>query len=34
MKMYEKFTPKEAKRIWDKFELIHTPKRRSWLNMA
>ena len=32
--LYEKFTPKEAKRIWDKFEFVHTPKHGSWLNMA
>ena len=31
---YETFEPKEAKRIWDKFEFIFTPKHGSWLNMA
>jgi len=31
---YETFEPKEAKRIWDKFEFIYTPKHGSWLNMA
>lgn len=31
---YEVFEPKEAKRIWDKFEFIYTPKHGSWLNMA
>jgi len=32
--LYETYTPKEAKRIWDRFELIYTPKHGSWLNMA
>lgn len=32
--LYELFTPDEAKRIWDKFEFIYTPKHGSWLNMA
>ena len=31
---YERFPPKEAKAIWDRFELIYTPKHGSWLNMA
>lgn len=31
---YETFEPTEAKRIWDKFEFIYTPKHGSWLNMA
>ena len=31
---YETFEPKEAKRIWDRFEFIFTPKHGSWLNMA
>lgn len=31
---YEAFEPKEAKRIWDRFEFIYTPKHGSWLNMA
>jgi len=31
---YDTFEPDEAKRIWDRFELIHTPKHGSWLNMA
>lgn len=31
---YEAFEPEEAKRIWDKFEFIFTPKHGSWLNMA
>lgn len=31
---YEAFPPAEAKRIWDRFEFIYTPKHGSWLNMA
>jgi hypothetical protein len=31
---YETFEPVEAKRIWDKFEFVYTPKHGSWLNMA
>jgi len=32
--LYEAFEPKEAKRLWDRFEFIYTPKHGSWLNMA
>jgi len=32
--LYETFTAEEAKRIWDRFEFIFTPKHGSWLNMA
>jgi len=32
--LYETFSPEEAKRIWDRFEFIYTPKHGSWLNMA
>lgn len=32
--LYEVFPPAEAKRIWDRFEFIYTPKHGSWLNMA
>jgi len=32
--LYERFSPIEAKRIWDRFEFIFTPKHGSWLNMA
>jgi DDE superfamily endonuclease len=32
--LYEAYPPKEAKRIWDRFEFIYTPKHGSWLNMA
>ncbi len=32
--LYETFEPQQAKRIWDRFEFIYTPKHGSWLNMA
>ena len=32
--LYEVFDPEEAKRVWDRFEFIYTPKHGSWLNMA
>jgi len=32
--LYERFSPEEAKRIWDQFEFVFTPKHGSWLNMA
>ncbi len=32
--LYQTFSPCEAKRIWDRFEFIYTPKHGSWLNMA
>jgi hypothetical protein len=32
--LYETFPPDEAKRIWDRFEFVYTPKHGSWLNMA
>ncbi len=31
---YETFLPEEAKRLWDRFEFIYTPKHGSWLKMA
>src|SRR4030043_848149 len=31
---YETFRPKKAKRLWDRFEFVYTPKHGSWLNMA
>ena len=31
---YEAFEPAEAKRLWDRFEFVYTPKHGSWLNMA
>jgi hypothetical protein len=32
--LYEAFEPAEAKRLWDKLEVHHTPKHGSWLNIA
>jgi hypothetical protein len=32
--LYEAFQPEEAKRIWDRFEFIYTPKHGSWINMG
>ena len=32
--LYEAFAPKEARRIWERFEFVYTPKHGSWLNMA
>jgi hypothetical protein len=32
--LYQTFAPPEAKRIWDHFEFVYTPKHGSWLNMA
>lgn len=32
--LYETFPPGEAKRIWDRFDFVYTPKHGSWLNMA
>lgn len=32
--LYEVFSPGEAKRLWDRFEFIFTPKHGSWLNVA
>lgn len=32
--LYETFEPDEAKRLWDRFEFVYTPKHGSWLNMA
>ena len=31
---YETFIPEAAKRLWDRFEFVYTPKHGSWLNMA
>jgi hypothetical protein len=31
---YETFEPREAKKLWDRFEFVYTPKHGSWLNMA
>lgn len=32
--LYEAFEPSEARRIWERLELHHTPKHGSWLDMA
>ena len=32
--LYETFPPEQAKRLWDRFEFVYTPKHGSWLNMA
>lgn len=32
--LYEAFSPKEAKRLWDRFDFVFTPKHGSWLNVA
>ena len=31
---YKTFKPNEAKKLWDRFEFVYTPKHGSWLNMA
>lgn len=31
---YETFEPKEAKRLWGRFEFVYTPKHGIWLNIA
>ena len=31
---YEVFNPEKAKKLWDRFEFVYTPKHGSWLNMA
>lgn len=32
--LYEAFQPEKAKKLWDRFEFVYTPKHGSWLNMA
>lgn len=32
--LYEAFEPSEARRIWEKLEMHHTPKHGSWLDIA
>jgi predicted AAA+ superfamily ATPase len=32
--LYETYKPAEAKRIWDRFNFVYTPRHGSWLNMA
>jgi hypothetical protein len=31
---YDTFSPEKAKKLWDRFEFVYTPKHGSWLNMA
>ena len=31
---YETFAPEQAKKLWDRFEFVYTPKHGHWLNMA
>jgi hypothetical protein len=31
---YDTFSPETAKKLWDRFEFVFTPKHGSWLNMA
>jgi hypothetical protein len=32
--LYEAFPPEQARNLWERFEVHHTPKHASWLNMA
>jgi hypothetical protein len=32
--LYEAFEPGEARRLWERLEIHHTPKHGSWLNIA
>ena len=32
--LYEIFAPEKAKKLWDRFHFVYTPKHGSWLNMA
>jgi hypothetical protein len=32
--LYETFSAHKAKKLWDRFEFVYTPKHGSWLNMA
>ena len=32
--LYEAFEPAEARRLWERLEIHHTPKHGSWLNIA
>ncbi len=32
--LYETFPPAQAKKLWDHFDFVHTPKHGSWSNMA
>jgi len=32
--LYKTFAPDQAKKLWDRFDFVYTPKHGSWLNMA
>lgn len=32
--LYELFPPEEARRLWERFEFVYTPRHGSWLNIA
>ena len=32
--LYQVFSPQEARRLYERFEVHHTPKHASWLNIA
>lgn len=32
--LYEALPPDQAKKLWDRFDFVYTPKHGSWLNMA
>jgi hypothetical protein len=32
--LYEAFPAEQARNLWERFEVHHTPKHASWLNMA
>jgi hypothetical protein len=32
--LYETFPPEKARRLWERFEFVYTPKHGSWLNVA
>jgi hypothetical protein len=32
--LYDTFVADKAKKLWDRFEFVYTPKHGSWLNMA
>lgn len=32
--LYETFLPEKAKKLWDRFDFVYTPKHGSWLNIA
>jgi hypothetical protein len=32
--LHQVFSPREGRRLWERFEVHHTPKHASWLNVA